>query len=87
MTTAAPQTLDLGHGEVAGDDSCSDFYSPELEAQGPFFNRATQAELVRRLKDLEAGRNVLDDLRNQRARYAHTDAPGLPSGHRAVSRP
>jgi len=27
-----------------------DSYSPELEAQDPFFNRATQAELRRRIK-------------------------------------
>jgi antitoxin component of RelBE/YafQ-DinJ toxin-antitoxin module len=39
-------------------------YSPELEAQDPFFNRATQAELARRLDDLESGRNILHNPRN-----------------------
>ena len=37
-------------------------YSPELEAQDPFFNRATQAELYRRLKNLEAGKCQFHEL-------------------------
>ena len=32
-------------------------YSAELEAQDPFFNRATQAELARRAREMDAGIN------------------------------
>ena len=32
-------------------------HSAELEAEDPFFNRATQAELQRRAADMDAGRN------------------------------
>jgi len=34
-----------------------DTYSAELEAQDSFFDRATQAELVRRAKDMDTGIN------------------------------
>ena len=34
-----------------------DTYSAELEAQDSFFDRATQAELVSRAKDMDAGIN------------------------------
>jgi antitoxin component of RelBE/YafQ-DinJ toxin-antitoxin module len=37
-------------------------YSPELEAQDPFFNRATQAELHRRIKNFEAGKCQFQEL-------------------------
>lgn len=35
-------------------------YSPELEAQDPFFDRATQAELVRRARNMDAGINCIE---------------------------
>ena len=38
-------------------------YSAELEAQDPFFNRATQVEIVRRIRDVEAkGEDSLIDF-------------------------
>jgi len=38
-------------------------YSPEIEAQDPFFNRATQAEILRRIRDVEArGEDSLIDF-------------------------
>jgi len=38
-------------------------YSAELEAQDPFFNRATQAEILRRIRDVEArGEDSLIDF-------------------------
>ena len=44
--------------EVYNEPEPPDFeYCPELEAQDAFFNRATQAELWRRVADVEAGRN------------------------------
>jgi hypothetical protein len=45
---------DLPFNEPEQED---DTYSAELEAQDPFFNRATQAELVRRAKEMDAGIN------------------------------
>ena len=35
-------------------------YSPELEAHDPFFDRATQAELVRRARNMDAGINCVE---------------------------
>ena len=46
-----------------GEPEPADFeYSPELEAQDPFFNRATQAELHRRIKNFEAGKCHFHEL-------------------------
>ena len=46
--------------DIQTDEAPEDFtYSAELEAQDPFFNRATQAELARRIKDIDAGRNIV----------------------------
>jgi DNA-damage-inducible protein J len=51
--------FDVGRPEPPGFE-----YSQELEAQDPFFNRANQAELWRRIDDMEAGRNILHNPRN-----------------------
>jgi len=40
----------------------SDDYSPELEAQDPYFDRATQLELRRRIADMDAGRGEQHNL-------------------------
>jgi len=45
----------IQQGKVPPDDT----YSSELEAEDPFFNRATQLELRRRIADMEAGRNTV----------------------------
>jgi hypothetical protein len=36
------------------------YYSPELEAQDPYFTREEQASLARIAADVEAGRNLVD---------------------------
>ena len=46
------QTIKIDKSEPPGFEYC-----PELEAEDPFFNRATQAELQRRAADMDAGRN------------------------------
>ena len=54
---AERQTKPKSKGAAACQPEAS-FYSPELEAQDPFFNRAMQAELHRRIKNVEAGNMV-----------------------------
>ena len=49
--------------EINGSEPEGFEYSAELEAQDPFFNRATQAEIVRRIRDVEVrGEDSLIDF-------------------------
>jgi hypothetical protein len=48
-------------GPMNGEDK----YSPELEARDPFFDRATQAELRRRIEDVRARRNLVPSPRKR----------------------
>jgi addiction module RelB/DinJ family antitoxin len=62
--------FDVGEMEPEGFE-----HSPETEADDPFFNRATQAEMVRRIKDGEArGGTAFVDYETLKKRRA--DAQG-----------
>jgi DNA-damage-inducible protein J len=52
------QAVQLGRiPSEEGSDFPGNSYSAELEAEDPFFNRATQAELARRIRNLDNGVN------------------------------
>jgi hypothetical protein len=48
----------LGFGRDEEQET-EDYYSPELEAQDPYFTRREQALLVKRAKEVEAGLNLV----------------------------
>jgi len=49
------KTASFAEPQISDDD-----YSAEWEAEDPFFNRATQLELLRRAKNMKAGINCSD---------------------------
>ena len=51
-------TINVRMNEEAFDSPCNGF-DAELYARDPYFDRATQAELARRARDMDASRNIV----------------------------